>query len=62
VDVELVTPYGSRTVRGVTPGTNAYQSFSTRAPSAEAGQATARVTDSAGRVTEHTAPYPAITC
>jgi len=62
VDVELVTPFGTRTVTDVAPGANAYQSFSTRAASAGAGQATARVTDAAGQVTEHTAPYPAIIC
>ncbi|MGN6238619.1 MAG: hypothetical protein ACTHNI_02655, partial [Cellulosimicrobium cellulans] len=62
VDVELVTPFGSRTVTGVAPGANAYQSFSARATSLAAGTATVRVTDAAGTVTEHAAPFPATTC
>ena len=62
VDVELVTPFGSRTVPGVAPGANAYQSFSTRAASLAAGTASVRVTDAAGRVTEHAAPFAAFTC
>lgn len=62
VDVELVTPFGSRTVPGVAPGANAYQSFSARAASLAAGTASVRVTDAAGRVTEHAAPFAAFTC
>ncbi|GEM_PF-572165 len=62
VDVELVTPYGSRTVAEVAPGGNAYQSFSARAASIPAGSATVRVTDAAGTVTEQAAPFAALTC
>ncbi|MBD8080102.1 MGH1-like glycoside hydrolase domain-containing protein [Cellulosimicrobium arenosum] len=62
VDIELVTPYGTRTVPDVTPGANAYQSFAARATSLPAGAATIRVTDATTRVTTLHASHPAITC
>src|SRR5262249_39038320 len=42
--IELGTPYGSRSVDGVTPGKSAYQAFNTRIKSAPAGTATVKVT------------------
>ncbi|MEJ3744902.1 Ig-like domain-containing protein [Actinomycetes bacterium KLBMP 9797] len=63
--IELVTPYGSRTVPGVAPGKSAYQAFNARAASVPAGTATVRVS---GTVDEQPvtaridAPYAAITC
>ena len=42
--IELVTPYGSRTVSGVAPGKSAFQAFNTRAKTVAAGTATVKVT------------------
>ncbi|GAA0481724.1 hypothetical protein Ade02nite_57250 [Paractinoplanes deccanensis] len=55
--IELITPYGTRTVTGVAPGKAAYQSFSSRAAQIAAGTATAK----AGGTTVP-APYSALTC
>ncbi|MGI5521486.1 family 43 glycosylhydrolase [Micromonospora sp. CA-259024] len=44
VDIVLETAYGQRSVAGVAPGANAYQSFATRAVSIPAGSATVRAT------------------
>ncbi|MTG88598.1 hypothetical protein GJV82_06520 [Cellulosimicrobium sp. BIT-GX5] len=46
VDVTLSTPFGERTVEGVRPGASAYQSFSSRSATLDAGSA--RVSASAG--------------
>ncbi len=46
--IELITPYGSRTVTGVAPGKAAYQSFNTRRATAPAGTVTVRVTGTVG--------------
>ncbi|MEU4694737.1 Ig-like domain-containing protein [Actinoplanes sp. NPDC023714] len=53
VTVELVTPYGSRTVANVAPGKSAYQSFNSRTGSIPAGEA------GAGGIE---ASYDAISC
>ncbi|MEV4721829.1 beta-L-arabinofuranosidase domain-containing protein [Micromonospora noduli] len=42
--IELVTPYGSRTVPGVAPGAAAYQAFPTRKAAIAAGTAIVRIT------------------
>ncbi|MBD5785932.1 discoidin domain-containing protein [Cellulosimicrobium terreum] len=49
LDVEVSTPFGSRTFADVAPGKNAYQSFAVRAADAPAGAATvtARPSDTA---------------
>ncbi|WP_236145610.1 metallophosphoesterase family protein [Verrucosispora sp. SN26_14.1] len=44
LDVELVTPYGSRKVSDVAPGKSASQAFTSRARSVPAGTATVKVT------------------
>ncbi|MFC8905596.1 family 43 glycosylhydrolase [Micromonospora sp. NPDC057140] len=65
VDITLETTYGTRTVTGVTPGTNAYQSFTTRTTSVPAGTATVRATgtiDGTTITTVTTATHPAISC
>jgi hypothetical protein len=59
--IELVTPYGSRTVTGVAPGKTAYQAFTVRSATVAAGSATVRVTG-AGGTTEIRAPYTASSC
>nr|BFE61210.1 hypothetical protein GCM10020063_057360 [Dactylosporangium thailandense] len=59
--IELVTPYGSRTVTGVAPGKTAYQSFNARTASVPAGSATVKVTGPGGSM-EIKAPYTASTC
>nr|BFE61206.1 hypothetical protein GCM10020063_057320 [Dactylosporangium thailandense] len=46
--IELVTPYGSRTVEGVAPGKSAYQAFNSRAASVPAGTVTVRATGVVG--------------
>ncbi|MCB7135078.1 glycoside hydrolase family 2 TIM barrel-domain containing protein [Cellulosimicrobium marinum] len=62
VDVEIVTPYGTKTFAGVAPGKNAYQSFAVRGaePQADAVTVTARPSDGTGGETvvgpEHEAP------
>jgi DUF1680 family protein len=45
--VELVTPYGSRTVTGVAPGKSAYQSFNTRRSAVPDGTVTVNVSGTA---------------
>ncbi|MBD5786285.1 discoidin domain-containing protein [Cellulosimicrobium terreum] len=62
VGIALVTDHGSSTVLDVAPGANAYQSFAVRSATVPAGTATVRVTDAAGAVTEHSAPYGGLTC
>lgn len=65
VDVTLATAYGSRSVDGVAPGANAYQSFAVRATSVEAGSATvtaSAVVDGETVTTEIAAPYEGTTC
>ena len=65
VDVTLATPFGSRSVQGVLPGANAYQSFAVRAASVEAGSATvtaSAVVDGERVTTEIDAPYEAAGC
>jgi hypothetical protein len=42
--IELVTPYGSRTVSNVGPGKSAYQAFNSRAKAVPAGTATVKAT------------------
>ncbi|GGN91985.1 carbohydrate-binding protein [Actinoplanes lobatus] len=61
LNIELITPYGTRTVVNVAPGKSAYQSFNTRQASVAAGTATVRVTGGADTVSLE-APYNAITC
>ena|GEM_PF-1236679 len=63
VDVTLATPFGSRSVEGVAPGASAYQAFSSRASSVEAGTAvvTATPTDGGPSVRQEVA-VPARTC
>ncbi|WP_199523885.1 ExeM/NucH family extracellular endonuclease [Micromonospora craterilacus] len=63
--IELVTPYGSRTVSGVAPGQSAYQAFNSRAKSVPAGTSTVKVTGTVNGqpVTAQTeAPFAAISC
>ncbi|GGM55041.1 OmpL47-type beta-barrel domain-containing protein [Dactylosporangium sucinum] len=59
--IELVTPYGSRTVAGVAPGKTAYQAFNTRGATVAAGTVTVKVTGPSGTA-EITAPYAALSC
>ncbi|PZG13699.1 glycosylase [Micromonospora craterilacus] len=42
--IELITPYGSRTVTGVAPGKAAYQAFNSRSASVPAGTVTVKIT------------------
>jgi hypothetical protein len=61
LDIELVTPYGSKKVTGVAPGKTAYQQFNSRLAIVPAGAATVKVT--AGSVTtEIQAPYGGTSC
>ncbi|MFI6781623.1 discoidin domain-containing protein [Micromonospora sp. NPDC050276] len=63
--IELITPYGSRTVSNVAPGKSVFQSFNSRAKAAPAGTATVKVTgvvDGKPVTTETPAPFGAITC
>jgi hypothetical protein len=63
--IELITPFGSRTVSGVAPGKVAYQAFNTRGGTVAAGTATVKVTGTVdGRqvTTEIKAPYGASSC
>lgn len=65
VDVEIATPYGTKTFTGVAPGTSAYQSFAVRGatPQADAVTVTARPSDGAeGRETVVRPEHPAPTC
>jgi len=61
VDVTLETPFGTRTVTGVEPGRSAYQAFSVRAASVEAG--TAHVSASGdGRTASVDVAHEAVSC
>jgi hypothetical protein len=65
LDIELSTPYGTRTMAGVAPGKAAYQSFNTRQAAVAAGAATVRVTgtvDGEQITARIEAPYGAATC
>jgi hypothetical protein len=61
IDVTIGTPYGSKTIAGVTPGRSGSASFSTKAVSVEAGEADIdlAVGDAGQSVA---APYPALAC
>lgn len=61
VDVTLTTPFGSREVEDVAPGTSAYQSFPVRSTSVEAATVTVTGTlDSAAR--DYEVPVTPLTC
>ncbi|MGM7422292.1 5'/3'-nucleotidase SurE [Cellulosimicrobium sp. CpK407] len=61
LDVTLSTPFGERSVSDVQPGAAAYQSFSSRSRSVEAG--TSRLTASGdGRSVEVDVDYAAVAC
>ncbi|MGI5152828.1 discoidin domain-containing protein [Plantactinospora sp. CA-294935] len=63
--IELVTPYGSRTVAEVAPGKAAYQAFNTRVAAVQAGTATVKATgtvDGQPVTAQLTAPYGALNC
>ena len=60
--VRLDTPFGAKTVNGVEPGANAYQSFASRVASVEAGEVTVVATDAEGRSTTVSEQYDARTC
>ncbi|WDZ82747.1 Ig-like domain-containing protein [Micromonospora cathayae] len=63
--IELVTPYGSRTVANVAPGRSAFQAFNSRLTSVPAGTATVKVTgtvDGQPVSTVIPAPFGALTC
>ncbi|MFI5909895.1 discoidin domain-containing protein [Dactylosporangium sp. NPDC051541] len=63
--IELITPYGSRTVTATAPGKNAYQSFPARLAAVPAGAATVKVTGTVNGqpvTTQTEVPYPAISC
>ncbi|WP_265521695.1 discoidin domain-containing protein [Oerskovia flava] len=65
LDLEVVTPFGTRAFAAVAPGRSAYQSFVVRTADAPAGGATvtARPSDPAdGRETVATVPYATPTC
>ncbi|WP_265522348.1 family 16 glycoside hydrolase [Oerskovia flava] len=60
-DITLSTPFGEKTVTGVQPGKSAYQSFTTRATSVEAGVAQVSATGD-GRTFESDVAYDALSC
>ncbi|TMR93997.1 hypothetical protein EJK15_36440 [Nonomuraea basaltis] len=63
--IELVTPYGSRTVSDVAPGKSAYQAFNTRAKTVPAGTATVKATgtvDGQPVTAQFEAPFSALSC
>ncbi len=63
--IEMVTPYGSRTVADVAPGKSAYQQFTTRAKTVAAGTSTVKITgtvDGEPVTTQVEAAFAAITC
>jgi arabinoxylan arabinofuranohydrolase len=65
VDIALQSSYGERSFTDVAPGSNAYQSFATRAGSIAAGSATVRVTgtiDGTDVTTVRTADHPSVDC
>ncbi len=61
VDVTLSTPFGERTVAGVAPGASAYQSFSARSATLDAGSALVTATGD-GRSSSDDVAYPALDC
>jgi hypothetical protein len=63
--IELITPYGSRTVSDVAPDRSAYQAFHTRTDSVPAGTATVQVTgtvDGEPVTSQIEAPFGALSC
>ncbi|WP_435736632.1 chitobiase/beta-hexosaminidase C-terminal domain-containing protein [Cellulosimicrobium sp. PMB13] len=62
VAIGLTTPFGTRVAVDVAPGASVYQSFAVRSSSVAAGEASIRVTDAAGAVTEQVSAWPALTC
>ncbi|PZG00459.1 hypothetical protein C1I99_09545 [Micromonospora deserti] len=63
--IELITPYGSRTVADVAPGKSAYQAFNSRAKSVQAATATVKATgtvDGKQVTAQFEAPYSALSC
>lgn len=62
VDVALGTPAGERSFTGVAAGRNAYQAFSARATSVEAGSATLTVTGEDGEPIVVETPYAGVDC
>ncbi|MBD5784707.1 hypothetical protein IF650_00810 [Cellulosimicrobium terreum] len=65
VDVRLGTPFGVKDVSGVEPGKNAYQSFSSRTGSLQAGTVTVTASqDRAGETatTDYEVPFAATSC
>jgi hypothetical protein len=63
--IELITPYGSRTVSDVRPGKAAYQAFNSRARTVPAGTARVLATgtvDGQPVTAQFPAPYGALTC
>lgn len=64
-DVVVTTPYGEKTFPNVKDGKNAYQSFSSRAASFDAGSVTATLTAEVGGeevTTTYDADYEALSC
>ncbi|OLT54652.1 hypothetical protein [Cellulosimicrobium sp. CUA-896] len=64
-DVRIITPFGEQKFAGVTPGRAAYQSFSSRAASIEAGTVTVRGytwNDGDPRYHAYEVPYEGIAC
>ncbi|WP_277515929.1 S8 family peptidase [Cellulosimicrobium cellulans] len=64
-DVVVTTPYGEKTFPNVKDGKNAYQSFSSRAASFDAGSVTATLTaevDGEDVTTTYDADYEALSC
>jgi hypothetical protein len=57
LNIQLISPYGTRTVVGVAPGKSAYQAFNSRLAILPAGSATVKVGDAV-----LDAPYAAISC
>ncbi|OLT46146.1 family 43 glycosylhydrolase [Cellulosimicrobium sp. CUA-896] len=62
VDVELATAFGSTTRTGVEPGRNAYQAFSSRGSSVDAGSVTVTATSPGGEPHAQEVEVPARTC
>ncbi|BCB91106.1 hypothetical protein Psuf_084190 [Phytohabitans suffuscus] len=65
LDIELVTPYGTRAVNGVAPGKSAYQAFNSRLRTVPAGTATVKVTgtvDGQPVTAQLPAQFGALTC
>ncbi len=63
--IELITPYGSRTVSNVVPGKSAYQAFNTRVDAVLAGTATVRATGVVNGqpvTAQFEAPFGALSC